>query len=73
MYEDCTIGNDSDDHEDHDPDHDSSQIPQENDEDQTQHHSNQQTTAETNRLTLIHSRKKVAKPLHLSSTSNYLL
>lgn len=40
-----TIGNDSDDHDDHDPDHDSSQKTQKNDEDQTQHHSDQQTTA----------------------------
>ncbi len=38
-----TIGNDSDGHDDHDPDHDSSQITQKNDEDQTQHHSDQQT------------------------------
>ncbi len=61
-----TIGNDSDGHDDHDPDHDSSQITQKNDEDQTQHHSDQQTTAWRNRLNLHHSRKDISTYIFLN-------
>ncbi len=61
-----TIGNDSDGHDDHDPDHDSSQITQKNDEDQTQHHSDQQTTAWRNRLNLHHSRCDISTYIFLN-------
>lgn len=44
---DTTISNDEDDHDNHNPDHDASQEPQEYDEDQTQNCCYDQPTDET--------------------------